>query len=79
MFMHDKVLKVGDYILITDMREDERYLKIGVITDIEYYPDGDVEKYTVRFGYKYDTSCEDLAWYSYNLTEMCRVLQFADR
>lgn len=77
--MTEKIVKMGDYILITDPREGSRYLKIGVITNIERYDDGDVKEYTVRFGYNYDTSTEDLDWYNYDLPDKCRVLQFADR
>ena len=77
--MSDRTIKQGDYILITDSREGSRYLKIGEVTEIETYPDGDIKEYTVRFGYNYDTSAEDLSWYRYDLPEMCRVLQFETR
>ena len=77
--MSERTIKQGDYILITDPREGSRYLKIGEVTNIETYPDGDVKEYTVRFGYNYDTSAEDLEWYKYDLPEICRVLQFETR
>lgn len=77
--MSDRIIKQGDFILITDPRESSRYLKIGEVTNIEFYPDGDVKEYAVRFGYNYDTSEEDLGWYNYDLTDICRVLQFETR
>lgn len=77
--MSDRTIRKGDYILITDPREGNRYLKIGEVISIETYPDGDVKEYIVRFGYNYDTSVEDLEWYGYDLTERCRVLQFEKR
>lgn len=77
--MSGRTVKQGDYILITDPRESSRYLKIGEVVNIEYYSDGDVKEYTVRFGYNYDTSEEDLAWYQYDLPEISKVLQFETR
>ena len=76
--MNDRQVKIGDYILVTNPRES-RYLKIGEVTDIEYYDDGDVKEYTVRFGYNYDTKVEDLERYRYDLPDRCRVLTFVDR
>ena len=76
--MNDRQVKIGDFILIINPRESH-YLQIGEVTGIEYYEDGDVKEYTVRFGYNYDTSVEDLDWYSYDLPDKCRVLTFADR
>ena len=77
--MGERTIKQGDFILITDPNESSRYLKIGEVTGIEYYDDGDVKEYTVRFGYDYDTSAEDLAWYRYDLPGMCRVLPLENR
>lgn len=77
--MSNRTIKQGDFILITDPRESSRYLKIGEVTNIEFYSDGDVKEYTVRFGYNYETSEEDLDWYNYDLTDICRVLQFETR
>lgn len=77
--MNNRTIKQGDFILITDPRESNRYLKIGEVTNIEFYLDGDVKEYTVRFGYNYETSEEDLDWYNYDLTDICRVLQFETR
>lgn len=77
--MGERKIKQGDFILITDPNENSRYLKIGEVTGIEYHDDGDVKEYTVRFGYDYDTSTEDLVWYGYDLPGMCRVLQFENR
>ena len=77
--MNKITIKQGDYILITDHREGSRYLKIGEVINIETYHDGDVKEYTVRFGYNYDTSEEDLERYMYDLPELCRVLQFETR
>lgn len=77
--MSDRTIRKGDFILITDPYEGNRYLKIGEVTNIEFYPDGDTKEYTVRFGYNYDTSAEDLEWYNYDLLEKCRVLQFETR
>lgn len=72
----NKIIKQGDYILITNPIEGYRYLKIGEVINIKTYPDGDIKEYAVRFGYNYDTSFEDLEWYRYDLPEMCKVLKF---
>lgn len=77
--MNERSINTGDYILITDHLEGSRYLKIGEVIEIERYPDGTVKEYTVRFGYNYDTGSVDLAWYRYNLPEICRVLPFGKR
>ena len=77
--MTERTIRKGDFILITDPYEGSRYLKIGEVKDIEVYPNGDVKEYTVRFGYNYDTSEEDLDWYNYDLPEKCRVLLFETR
>lgn len=73
-----KILKQGDYILITD-QYDSNFLKIGEIVDIDYYPGGGIKEYTVLFGYSYETSSEELDWFDYNLSDKCRVLQFENR
>lgn len=73
-----RTIKNNDYILIID-KFDNYFLKIGEVIDIEYYPDGDIKKYTVMFGYNYETSAEELGWYRYDLPERCRVLQFVNR
>lgn len=77
--MKNRTVREGDYILITDQRESNRYLKVGEVINIEYDYDGDIKECTVRFGYNYETSEEDLSWYRYDLPEMCRVLKFEDR
>lgn len=77
--MSDRKIRQGDFILITDPRESSRYLKIGEVTNIEFYHDGSVKEYTVRFGYDYDTSQEDLEWYNYELSDICKILQFETR
>ena len=77
--MGDRTIKQGDFILITDPRESSRYFKIGKVTNIEFYPNGDIKEYTVRFVYNYDTSEEDLDWYNSDLLRICRVLQFEAR
>lgn len=77
--MRDRTIRQGDFILITDPMESIRYLKIGEVINIEFYPDGDIKEYTIRFGYNYDTSEEDLDWYNYDLPGICRVLQFETR
>ena len=75
--MGDQVIKKGDYILITEPREGERYLKIGEVVDVDYYSDGDIKEYTVRFGYNYDTGNQDLSWYNpSDLQYSCKVLNF---
>jgi len=71
-------IKQGDYILITDPMQGSRYLKIGEVIKIETNPDGSVEKYTVRFGYEYDTGNEDLDWW-YDLPEICKVIKLEDK
>lgn len=77
--MGDRTIRKGDFILITDPYEGNRYLKIGEVEDIETYPDGDIKEYTVRFGYKPGTSEEDLEWFDCDLPRKCRVLQFETR
>lgn len=77
--MGDRTIRQGDFILIIDPYEGNRYLRIGEVKDIETYPDGDVKEYTVRFGYNSSTSEEDLEWYNYDLPAKCRVLQFETR
>lgn len=77
--MSDRTIRKGDFILITDPYEGNRYLRIGEVKDIEIYPDGDIKEYTVRFGYNSGTSEEDLEWYDYDLPGKCRVLQFETR
>lgn len=73
----DYMIKKGDYILITEPGEGERYLKIGEVVDIDYYSDGEIKEYTVRFGYNYDISAEDLSWYNpFYLECSCKVLNF---
>ena len=77
--MNERTIKQGDYILITDIMDKNRYLKIGEVTNIETYPDGDVREYIVRFGFLYDIGVEDLELYKYDLPEKCRVLMFENR
>ena len=62
----------GDYILITDM-EDERYLQIGEIIEVEFYEHcNDVKNYVVRF------SDKQIIRYDYRLVYdyKCRTLMF---
>ena len=43
------MLRSGDYILVTDT-EHKRYLQIGEVIDIDYYPyDNFIQLYRVRF------------------------------
>lgn len=77
--MNKRTIKQGDFVLVTDPRESSRYLKIGEVINIEIYPDGDIKEYTVRFGYNYDTSEEDLDWYNHDLSDICKVLKFETR
>lgn len=73
-----RTIKNNDYILIID-KFDNYFLKIGEVINIEYYPDGDIKRYTVMFGYNYETNTRELGWYRYDLPEKCRVLQFENR
>lgn len=73
--MGNKIIKKGDYILITDPNKN-RYLKIGEVINIGYYSDGDIKEYIVRFGYNCHTDEDDLEFYRYDLPEMCKVLAF---
>lgn len=74
--MDNRKIIQGDFILITDPRESSRYLKIGEVTKIETYPDGDIKEYTVRFKYDYYRGIEDFEKYGYELEDVCKVLQF---
>jgi len=68
-----KVLRSGDYILITDLK-DSRYLKIGEIIKIDYdYGD---KNYTVRFRYDKETGQEDIQEYRYDLPDKCKLMDF---
>lgn len=65
----------GDYILITDT-EDERYLQIGEILEVEYFEHcDDIKYYMVRFADK------EVIRYGYELVDdyKCKVLMFERR
>ena len=64
-------LMKGDYVLITDIKNDH-YLKIGVVEDIEKDYCGFIEKCTVRFGRNEDDKVE----FNYHIQYECRVIQF---
>ena len=67
-----KIIKRGDYILITDIMSNF-YLQIGEVIEIDYYPGcDDVKSYKVRFARRTEE-------YKYDLPEICKVLLFADR
>lgn len=72
-------IKTGDYILITDCN-DEHYLKIGEVLEIETYPDGDKKTIDVTFG---EVNLGALVVHTYKAMDLedykCKVLQFADR
>lgn len=70
------MIKKGDFILIIDPRESDRYLKIGEVIKIQTDNNDNIEEYTVRFGSNYDTGSDDLDWYGADLLEICKILQF---
>lgn len=62
-------IRRGDYILITNSRND-RYLQIGEIVEVQYYPHAScVELYRVQFA---DGICE----YNDDLDYECKILMF---
>lgn len=77
--MSDITVKQGDFILITDQDIPFRYLKIGEVTNIEYFPDGDIMEYVVKFGEDPYSGKEDFQRYNYDLPYMCKVLKFETR
>lgn len=73
--MSNKFIQKGDYILIVDPNQNH-YLEIGEVINVDIYPDGDVKEYVVRFGYNWNTGIEDLEFYKYDLPEICKILMF---
>ena len=61
-------IRNNDFILITDKNEN-RYLQIGQIVEIQNYPHSDdVKFYHVQF-------IDGIEEYNYNLEDMCKVLE----
>lgn len=68
----NRLIRNGDYVLIIDEQENH-YLEIGLISDIEYDSDGDIEYYEVTFK-------TGLIHYSgWNFHDICKILMFSDR
>lgn len=73
-----QTVKLGDYILITDIY-DGYYLKIGEVIDIDIDFDGEPKSYSVQFGYDTEISVGNVVKYESDLLEGCRVLMFENR
>lgn len=81
--MDNKVLSVGDYILITDDSKNDYYLRIGVIKSIAYTPNGELLSYDVKL----NLPCgllggvgmfQKTVSFGANLPYRCKVLSFKD-
>lgn len=82
--MDNKVLSVGDYILITDNSMHDYYLQIGFIKSISYKPNGELLSYDVKFNMPYDGAFGGVAMlkktfsFANDLPDRCKVLSFKD-
>ena len=82
--MDNKVLSVGDYILITDNSAHDHYLQIGFIKSISDTPNREIQSYDVRFNIPYDGAFGVVSMlqktYSFgaNLSDRCKVIYFKD-
>ena len=68
----NRLIRKGDCVLIIDEQENH-YLEIGLINDIEYDSDGAIEYYEVIFK-------TGLIHYSgWSFQAICKILLFSDR
>lgn len=81
--MDNKVLSVGDYILITDNSTHDYYLQIGFIKSISYKQNRELLSYDVKL----NLPCgllggvgmfQKIVSFGANLPDRCKVLSFKD-
>lgn len=81
--MDNKVLSVGDYILITDNSTHDYYLQIGFIKSISYKQNREIQSYNVKFNMPYDLfgsvgMLQKAYSFAADLPNRCKVLNFKE-